>query len=81
MKDVLPEKELLEKAATMKTFEYSPLGKELKEQTSFAGKQYQKLDNTYEFDKIIKIENDSQSNLVYDIIYSFYKYYRDRKKI
>ena len=29
-KDVLPEKYLLEKAATMKRFEYSPLGKELK---------------------------------------------------
>ena len=30
-KDVLPEKDLLEIAATMKKFEYSPLGKELKE--------------------------------------------------
>ena len=29
-KVVLPEKDLLEKAATMKRFEYSPLGKELK---------------------------------------------------
>ena len=29
-KDVLPEKELLEKATTIKRFEYSPLGKELK---------------------------------------------------
>ena len=35
-KDVLPEKYLLEKAATMKRFEYSPLGKELKEQTDIA---------------------------------------------
>ena len=32
-KDVLPEKVLLEKAATLKRFEYSPLGKELKAQT------------------------------------------------
>ena len=32
-KDILPEKDLLEKAATMKRFEYSPLGKELKAQT------------------------------------------------
>ena len=32
-KDVLPEKGLLEKAATIKRFEYSPLGKELKAQT------------------------------------------------
>ena len=29
-KDVLSKKHLLEKAATMKKFEYSPLGKELK---------------------------------------------------
>ena len=32
-KDVLPEKDLLEKAATIKRFEYSLLGKELKAQT------------------------------------------------
>ena len=32
-KDVLPETDLLEKATTMKRFEYSPLGKELKAQT------------------------------------------------
>ena len=32
-KDVLPEKYLLEKAATIKKFEYSPLGSELKKQT------------------------------------------------
>ena len=44
---------MLEKAATTKRFEYSPLGKELKAQTDIAKKQYQKLDDTYEFDKII----------------------------
>ena len=32
-KDVLPEKDLLQKAATMKRLEYSPLGKDLKNQT------------------------------------------------
>ena len=48
-KDVLPGKELLEKAATMKRFEYSPLDKELKARTDIAKKQYQKLDNTFEF--------------------------------
>ena len=32
-KDVLPEKDLLEKAASTKRFEYSPLSKELKAQT------------------------------------------------
>ena len=52
-KDVLPQKELLEKAATMKSFEYSPLAKILKARTDIAKKQYQKLDNTFEFDKII----------------------------
>ena len=55
-KDVLPKKDLLEKAATMKRFEYSPLGKELKAQTDIAKKKYQKLEDTYEFDKIIKKE-------------------------
>ena len=35
-KDVLPEKNFLEKSATMKRFEYSPLGKELKVQTDIA---------------------------------------------
>ena len=42
-KDILPEKDLLEKAVIMKRFEYSPLGKELKGQTSAVGKQCQKL--------------------------------------
>ena len=37
-KDVLPEKELVEKAAALKRFEYSPLGKELKAQNSAAEK-------------------------------------------
>ena len=40
-KYVLPEKDLLEKAATEKRFERSPLGKELKKQTSVTEKQYQ----------------------------------------
>ena len=38
---VLLEKGLLEKAATIKIFEYSPIGSHLKMQTSIAGKQYQ----------------------------------------
>ena len=38
-KDILTEIYQLEKAATMKKFEYSPLGKELKKQTSVAEKQ------------------------------------------
>ena len=51
-KDVLPEKkDLLEKAAAIKRFEYSPLGKELKKQTSVAEEQYQNFDNVFEYNK------------------------------
>ena len=42
-KDVLPEKNLVEKVTTMEIFEYSSLGKELKAQTDITKKQYQKL--------------------------------------
>ena len=55
-KDVLPKIYLLEKATTMKRFEYSPFNKELKEEADFPKKQYQKLDDTYEAEKIIKKE-------------------------
>ena len=48
---------MLEKAAAMKRFEYYSLSNELKAQTDIAKKQYQKLDDTYEFDKIIKKRN------------------------
>ena len=65
-----PEKELLEKATTIKRFEYSPLGKELEAQSDIAKKQNKKLDNTYEFDKIIKKEKPTfkkynRLNLIY----------------
>ena len=39
-KDVLPEKDLQEKAPTIKGFEYSQLGKELTPQIKIAKKQY-----------------------------------------
>ena len=79
-KDVLPEKYLLEKAATMKRLEYLLLDKESKAQTDIAKKQYQKLDNTYESEKIIKKEKPTlkkcnRSNLIYDSKYSFYPFY------
>ena len=61
-KDVLPEKDLLEKAALIKRFEYLPLGKDLKAQTDIAKKQYRKLDNKFEFDKIIKKEKSAREN-------------------
>ena len=50
--DVLPEKDLLETAA-LKRFEYFPLENELKAQTDIAKRQYQKSDNTDEFDETI----------------------------
>ena len=53
-KVVLPEKDLIKKSATIKRFHYFPLGKELKAQTEIAKNQCQKLDGTFEFDKIIK---------------------------
>ena len=56
LEDILPEKYLLEKPATMKRFEYSLLGKELKGPTDIAKKQYQELDDIFDFDNIIKKE-------------------------
>ena len=88
-------KYLPEKAATVKRSEYSSLGlgkdlsldKELKAQTDVTKKyqKYKKLDDTFEFYKIIKKEkptheNYSKSNLIYDANHSFYKFYRDSKK-
>ena len=49
-KNVSLEKELLEKAATIKMFEYSQLCSEFKKQTDITKKQYQKLDNICELD-------------------------------
>ena len=62
---------MLEKPAIMKRFEYSLLRKELTSQTDTAQTQYQRLDDTYEFDKISKKEkstlgNYSKSNLIYN---------------
>ena len=82
-KDILPEKDLLEKAATMKRFEYSRLGKELKAQTDIAKKQYQTLHKSYENDKTINKKPTrkkySKSDLTYDANHSFYKYFRDNR--
>ena len=52
-KDILPEKDLLEKAATLKRFEYSQSSKEIKTQTDIAKEHYQRLDNIFELDKTI----------------------------
>ena len=48
---LLTETELLEKAATVKRFEYSPLDSELKKQTEIAKKECPVLDKVYEFCK------------------------------
>ena len=66
-------------------FEYSPLSKVLKAQTAIAKKQYQKLDNTFGFDNIVKKEeptfkNYNKTNLIYISKYRFYEYYCDNEK-
>ena len=62
---------MLEKAAAIKIFEYSPLGKELKKQTSVANK-YQIFDNAFESNK--KKRSRAKSDLVYNNYFNFYKY-------
>ena len=50
---------MLEKAATMKWFEYSPLGKQLNTQTDIAKKQNQRLDKAFMSDKDNKNVDES----------------------
>ena len=64
--DASPEKGLLEKAATIKRFEYPPLGKELKKQTSIAEKQYRQLDEVRGLSKTELNKKSENSDLVYD---------------
>ena len=75
--------DLLEKAATIKRFEYSVLGKELKAQTDIAKKQYQGLSKFFKSDEKEKltIKKYNESDLIYNSKYRFYKYYSDSKKI
>ena len=63
-KDVLPEQDLLEKAAAIKRFEYSLLGKELEKQNIVAENQYQKFDNSLEFDNAIKKPPQNMKNTI-----------------
>ena len=49
--DLLPQKDLLEKAATMKKFWYSSLNKELNAETDIAKKQYQELHKVFKSEK------------------------------
>ena len=68
--DVLPEKGLLEKAATIKRFEYSPFESELKKQTGIAQKQYQRFGDVKELTtkdgKEQTITKYNRSNLIYN---------------
>ena len=69
------------KTATMKIFEYSSLGKELKVQTEIAQKQYQRLYNTFGFEKKKSkkknqhLKKYDRLNLIFDSKYSFYPSY------
>ena len=56
----------------------------MKKQTDIAQKQYNILDNTNKFDRIIKKEKPTvkkynRSNLIYDNKHSFYEYYDIKK--
>ena len=63
-KDVLPKKELLEKAATIKRFEYLPLGNELKKHTDIAEDRLRKVHRfDEEDDKTINRKQTIISNL------------------
>ena len=73
---------MLEKAAAMKRFQYSLLGKEVKKQTSVAEKQYQGIDKIFNHDEkeepvtikkeeLLKME---ESSLIYDSKYIFSNY-------
>ena len=74
---------MLQKAATIKRFEYSPLGIQLKIQTDIVKKkeQYERLDKVYKVDETL-IKNDkkltlgkyNKSNLIHNPNHGFYKY-------
>ena len=78
-KDILPEKDLLEKAVAIKRFEYLLLGIELKKQISAAENQYQGLNKLFRTDEkeepvTVKKEKPTityESKLMYDSKYSF----------
>ena len=81
-KDVLPNKDLLEKAATKKRFEYSGLGKTLKRQNRVVEKKYQSFDKVFNHDKkeeSVKIKKEEllttdESSPFYNNKYSFIEF-------
>ena len=75
---------MLEKAAAIKRFKYSQLGKGLKKQTSVAEKQWQKLVNAFKSNKKEEFKTKSKrtrakSNLVYNNQFTFYEYHEAKK--
>ena len=88
-KGILPERNLLEKAAALKRFEYSPLGKELKKQASVGEKCYQsfaKVFNHDEKEEPVKIKKEEslttdESNLVYNHKFSYKNKIHEYKNI
>ena len=68
---------MLEKAVTLKRFEYSLSGKEWNAQTDIVEKKYQKLDNTFDFDETTNkkpiLTNYNKPDLNLNSNYSFYK--------
>ena len=68
---------MLEKAASVKVFEHSPLGKELKAQTCTAEKQYQKLGKAFKFNKNEEkiLKSRAKTSIVYSKDFTFYKYH------
>ena len=79
MKNALPEKNLLEEAATIKRFEYSLFCCDLKKQTNIAEKKISlnkghRLDKEDEAKKKPTLKNYKESDLVYNNKFSVYKY-------
>ena len=68
--DVLPEIKVLEKASSIKRFEYLPIGKELKAQTSATKKQYQKLDKVFESNEKEEKFSKSRAKSIQDFTFS-----------
>ena len=81
-KDVLPNKDLLEKTATKKRFEYYRSGKKLKRQNRVAEKKYQSFDKVFNHDKKeepVKIKKEEllttdESSPFYNNKYSFIEF-------
>ena len=59
---VLPEKRILEKAGTIKRFEYSPLDSVLRKQSGITKRQYQGLEKIYGFEKKCLSESLKKKN-------------------